>query len=130
MAEAYGIDKVTILVLDDSDDDTILRVDEVVEEYRKQHFQIEVLRRGKARFGLHLVLEYGVERDAAGRPSGLLQEQAQALVGALVYIAVGSGLVYRLNIDLTTMEYSLTCETNPLTAPPRNATFSAGPTPF
>jgi cellulose synthase/poly-beta-1,6-N-acetylglucosamine synthase-like glycosyltransferase len=46
MAEAYGIEKVRILILDDSNDDTIQEVDKVVEDYRKQHFQIEVLRRG------------------------------------------------------------------------------------
>lgn len=46
MAEAYGMEKVRIQVLDDSDDDTILEVDKVVEEYQKQHFQIEILRRG------------------------------------------------------------------------------------
>jgi cellulose synthase/poly-beta-1,6-N-acetylglucosamine synthase-like glycosyltransferase len=46
MAEVYGIEKVRILILDDSNDDTIQEVDKVVEEYRKQHFQIEVLRRG------------------------------------------------------------------------------------
>ncbi len=46
MAETYGMEKVRILILDDSDDDTVLEVDKVVEEYKKQHFQIEVLRRG------------------------------------------------------------------------------------
>jgi cellulose synthase/poly-beta-1,6-N-acetylglucosamine synthase-like glycosyltransferase len=46
MAQTYGIEKVNILILDDSDDDTVLEVDKVVEEYKKQHFQIEVLRRG------------------------------------------------------------------------------------
>jgi cellulose synthase/poly-beta-1,6-N-acetylglucosamine synthase-like glycosyltransferase len=46
MAKAYGLEKVRILILDDSDDDTILEVDKVVEEYQKQHFRIEVLRRG------------------------------------------------------------------------------------
>src|SRR5512140_2538206 len=32
MTEAYGVDKVSILILDDSDDDTVQEVDEVVEE--------------------------------------------------------------------------------------------------
>ncbi len=45
MAEAYGIEKVRILILDDSDDDTILEVDKVVAEYREKHFKIDVQRR-------------------------------------------------------------------------------------
>jgi len=46
MAEAYGMEKVEILILDDSDDDTILDVDQVVTEYKEKHFQIELLHRG------------------------------------------------------------------------------------
>ena len=45
MAEAYGSDRVKIQVLDDSNDDTILEVDQVVEEYAKKQLCIEVLRR-------------------------------------------------------------------------------------
>jgi len=45
MVEAYGMEKVEILILDDSDDDTILIVDQVVAEYKEKHFQIELLRR-------------------------------------------------------------------------------------
>jgi cellulose synthase/poly-beta-1,6-N-acetylglucosamine synthase-like glycosyltransferase len=45
MAAAYGIDKVRILVLDDSNDDTVLEVDKVVEEFKEKHFNIEVQRR-------------------------------------------------------------------------------------
>ena len=45
MAEVYGIDKVRILILDDSDDDTIEEVDNLVDEYKRKHFLIEVLRR-------------------------------------------------------------------------------------
>jgi cellulose synthase/poly-beta-1,6-N-acetylglucosamine synthase-like glycosyltransferase len=45
MAEAYGIDRVRILVLDDSDDDTALEVDKVVEEFREKHVHMDVLRR-------------------------------------------------------------------------------------
>ena len=45
MVEAYGIEKVNILVLDDSDDDTVTEIDTVVEEFVKQHFRIEVVRR-------------------------------------------------------------------------------------
>ena len=33
MAQAYGIEMVTILILDDSDDDTSLEVDQVAKEY-------------------------------------------------------------------------------------------------
>jgi cellulose synthase/poly-beta-1,6-N-acetylglucosamine synthase-like glycosyltransferase len=46
MAEAYGIDRVNILILDDSDDDTVAEIDTVVEDYRKKQFHIEVVRRG------------------------------------------------------------------------------------
>jgi cellulose synthase/poly-beta-1,6-N-acetylglucosamine synthase-like glycosyltransferase len=45
MAEAYGKDKVNILVLDDSDDDTSKEIDQVVGEYLPKHFKMEVLRR-------------------------------------------------------------------------------------
>jgi cellulose synthase/poly-beta-1,6-N-acetylglucosamine synthase-like glycosyltransferase len=45
MAEAYGKDNASILLLDDSDDDTIQEVDQVVREYREKHFRMEVLRR-------------------------------------------------------------------------------------
>ena len=45
MAEAYGVEKVSILILDDSDDDTVLEVDKVVEQYKQKHFRIEILRR-------------------------------------------------------------------------------------
>ena len=45
MAEAYGIQKVNIMILDDSDDDTAREVDLVVREYLEKHFKIEVLRR-------------------------------------------------------------------------------------
>ncbi len=45
MAEAYGMHRVKIYIIDDSDDDTAAIVDEVVEDYRRQHFCIEVLRR-------------------------------------------------------------------------------------
>ena len=45
MAEEYGTERVKVLILDDSDDDTSVEIDKVVEEYMKQHLQIEVLRR-------------------------------------------------------------------------------------
>jgi cellulose synthase/poly-beta-1,6-N-acetylglucosamine synthase-like glycosyltransferase len=45
MAETYGIEKVTILILDDSDDDTIQEIDQVVGEYLQKGFKIEILRR-------------------------------------------------------------------------------------
>jgi cellulose synthase/poly-beta-1,6-N-acetylglucosamine synthase-like glycosyltransferase len=46
MAEAYGIEKVSILILDDSDDDTVNEVDALADEYARKDFQIEVVRRG------------------------------------------------------------------------------------
>jgi len=45
MAEAYGIGKVNIMILDDSDDDTCLEIDRVVDEYLRKDFRIEILRR-------------------------------------------------------------------------------------
>ena len=45
MAEAYGIEKVSILILDDSDDDTAQEIDKVVKGYLEKKFQIEILRR-------------------------------------------------------------------------------------
>lgn len=45
MAESYGRDKVRIMILDDSDDDTPQVVDRVVDEYRQENICIEVLRR-------------------------------------------------------------------------------------
>ncbi len=45
MVEQYGIDNAEIDILDDSTDDTIERVDEVVSEYRKKHYHINVQRR-------------------------------------------------------------------------------------
>lgn len=46
IVEAYGIERASILILDDSDDDTVGEIDTIVEEYRKKHFQIEIIRRG------------------------------------------------------------------------------------
>ncbi len=46
MVEAYGKEKASILLLDDSDDDTIVEVDEVVREFTEKQFQIAVMRRG------------------------------------------------------------------------------------
>ena len=45
MVEQYGIDNAEINILDDSTDDTIQRVDEVVSEYRHKHYHINVQRR-------------------------------------------------------------------------------------
>ncbi len=45
MAEMYGIERVKILIIDDSDDDTADIVDELVKDYREKHFRIESLRR-------------------------------------------------------------------------------------
>lgn len=47
MAEAYGVEKVNIVILDDSDDETVQEVDHVVEEYVQKHFKIEVMRRAR-----------------------------------------------------------------------------------
>jgi cellulose synthase/poly-beta-1,6-N-acetylglucosamine synthase-like glycosyltransferase len=46
MAEMYGKDRVNIIVLDDSDDDTVFEVNSVVEEILKKNFRIQVFRRG------------------------------------------------------------------------------------
>jgi cellulose synthase/poly-beta-1,6-N-acetylglucosamine synthase-like glycosyltransferase len=46
MAEAYGIEKVRILILDDSDDDTVSVIDKEVENFVKDHYHISVIRRG------------------------------------------------------------------------------------
>jgi len=45
MVAAYGIEKVRIMILDDSDDDTAREIDLVVDEYRQKQFNIEILRR-------------------------------------------------------------------------------------
>lgn len=45
MALAYGVEKVNILILDDSDDDTALEVDKIVEPYLVRQLRIKVLRR-------------------------------------------------------------------------------------
>ena len=47
MAECYGVDKVRILILDDSDDDTAHVVDQVVHAYRERQPRIEVLHRDR-----------------------------------------------------------------------------------
>jgi cellulose synthase/poly-beta-1,6-N-acetylglucosamine synthase-like glycosyltransferase len=46
MAESYGVERVRILILDDSNDDTIPEVDSVADDYEKKGFRIEVVRRG------------------------------------------------------------------------------------
>lgn len=45
MVEQYGIDNAEINILDDSTDDTIQRVDELVSEYRQKKYHIKVQRR-------------------------------------------------------------------------------------
>jgi cellulose synthase/poly-beta-1,6-N-acetylglucosamine synthase-like glycosyltransferase len=45
MAETYGVDKVNILILDDSDDDTRAEIDSIVADCRAHQCQMEVLRR-------------------------------------------------------------------------------------
>jgi cellulose synthase/poly-beta-1,6-N-acetylglucosamine synthase-like glycosyltransferase len=46
MAESYGKDRVKIVIVDDSDDDTKEVVDGVTEEYLNKDYKVEVLRRG------------------------------------------------------------------------------------
>jgi cellulose synthase/poly-beta-1,6-N-acetylglucosamine synthase-like glycosyltransferase len=46
MAEAYGRDRVNILILDDSDDDTVREIDALVDEFRGKQFRIQLIRRG------------------------------------------------------------------------------------
>lgn len=45
MAEDYGMGRVKIYILDDSDDESRVEIDEIVEEYSRKHIKIEVLRR-------------------------------------------------------------------------------------
>ncbi len=45
MAEAYGRAEVNILIIDDSDDDTVAEIDDVTAEYLAKGFRIGVLRR-------------------------------------------------------------------------------------
>jgi cellulose synthase/poly-beta-1,6-N-acetylglucosamine synthase-like glycosyltransferase len=64
MAEAYGKDHTRILLLDDSDDDTVLAVEKAVAEYQDRGFWIEVLRR-ESRDGFKAgALEAALERTA------------------------------------------------------------------
>jgi cellulose synthase/poly-beta-1,6-N-acetylglucosamine synthase-like glycosyltransferase len=46
IAETYGINLVDILLIDDSDDDTVSEIDAIIAEYKKRSIQIEVFRRG------------------------------------------------------------------------------------
>ena len=46
MADHYGKQLVRIVVIDDSDDETSVKVDAAADSYRKQGFAVEVLRRG------------------------------------------------------------------------------------
>lgn len=45
MAEVYGVDRVRIVILDDSDDDTVHTINQEITEWRSRGFQVEVLRR-------------------------------------------------------------------------------------
>ncbi len=45
MAEVYGIDRVRIVILDDSDDDTVAAIDQEASDQRRMGFRVEVLRR-------------------------------------------------------------------------------------
>lgn len=62
MAEAFDRQRVEILILDDSDDDTIHDIDEVVETYRGKGINIRVLRR-EGRQGFKAgALQYALHR--------------------------------------------------------------------
>jgi len=71
MAQAYGIEKVHILILDDSDDDTSLEVDKVIKEYLEKQFHIEVLRRENRDGFKSRRLEGGAQPDRRGVHSRL-----------------------------------------------------------
>jgi cellulose synthase/poly-beta-1,6-N-acetylglucosamine synthase-like glycosyltransferase len=45
MAESYGVDRVKIVIIDDSDDETVEVINQEVADYRARHIEIEVLRR-------------------------------------------------------------------------------------
>jgi cellulose synthase/poly-beta-1,6-N-acetylglucosamine synthase-like glycosyltransferase len=45
MAESYGLDRVKIVIIDDSDDETAGVIDQEIAEYQAKHLDIEVLRR-------------------------------------------------------------------------------------
>ncbi|MBI2908525.1 MAG: glycosyltransferase [Chloroflexi bacterium] len=64
LAETYGIDRVNILILDDSDDDTASKVDEVAHEYLKKHFNIEVVRRASRQGFKAGALQAALERTS------------------------------------------------------------------
>jgi cellulose synthase/poly-beta-1,6-N-acetylglucosamine synthase-like glycosyltransferase len=65
MAEAYDPQRVEILILDDSDDDTIDEIDEVVKIYQEKGAKIEVLRR-ESRQGFKAgALQYALDRTEA-----------------------------------------------------------------
>jgi hypothetical protein len=46
MARVYGADRVRIVIIDDSDDDTVAEVDALVDEFARQGIRIQALRRG------------------------------------------------------------------------------------
>jgi cellulose synthase/poly-beta-1,6-N-acetylglucosamine synthase-like glycosyltransferase len=62
MAEVYGIDRVNILILDDSDDDTALEINHVVDEYVKANFRIQVVRRGNRQGFKAGALQFALEK--------------------------------------------------------------------
>jgi cellulose synthase/poly-beta-1,6-N-acetylglucosamine synthase-like glycosyltransferase len=49
MVKAYGIDQVRIMIIDDSQDETIRVVDEVLKEYQTEGYKVDVLRRTNRR---------------------------------------------------------------------------------
>lgn len=73
-----GSDRVTILLLDGSDNDTVPQVDQVVEEYRKKHFEIEVLWSGNRVAFRAGALQAALERtEEESIPTSPLSNEAQ-----------------------------------------------------
>jgi cellulose synthase/poly-beta-1,6-N-acetylglucosamine synthase-like glycosyltransferase len=66
MSETYGMDRVKILVIDDSDDETAEIVNKLVKEYQEKRFQIEVLRRGSRQGFKAGALQSALDRTEAG----------------------------------------------------------------
>jgi cellulose synthase/poly-beta-1,6-N-acetylglucosamine synthase-like glycosyltransferase len=62
VAEAYGAEQVRIVIIDDSDDDTVQEVDRVVADYAGSRLRVEVLRRGRRQGYKAGALQLALER--------------------------------------------------------------------
>ncbi len=62
MADRYGKEKVRIIILDDSDDETVETVDQVVKEFQEKDYKIEIMRRGSRQGFKAGALQYALER--------------------------------------------------------------------